>query len=155
MPEATAVIKEVKKVASGTNARGPWELNLVIDGNEEAYSTLKAEQVELANNLVGRKAKLTYEVTEKGKRLSEIAGPLDDDTPVSEPGIRAATNPNDKRGMAASTALKAAVDALSHTLGSDARAKEASERVIPLADEFFLWLTGKAGVQEPDDVPFG
>jgi hypothetical protein len=65
--------------------------------------------------------------------------------------------PSDKRGINAAVALKAAVAALSHTIKTDATPKEASERILPLAGSFNLWLSTTSGLDIGDDrfIPFG
>lgn len=155
MPELEAVIAEVKEVKTGTSVRGDWTLWHIIDGNQVKFSTFNAAHHEAASNGIGKRFKLTYEENEKGKNLKEIAGPLGaDDPPALGTGdyIRGQTAPNDKKSITASVALKAAVDTLSHTLGSDSRAKEASERVLPLAESFYGWLCGKAGIETGPEI---
>jgi len=160
MPETEVVIAEAKKLKEGSSQKGPWKLYSIVDGNGSRFSSFNDAHFELAQTLIGKRAKITYDENEKGKTVKELAGPLDNNGPDAEPKlgtgeyVRGQTAPNDKRSIAASVALKAAVDTLNHTIKTDSTPKSASERIIPLADEYFLWLSGKAGVQQESDVPW-
>jgi hypothetical protein len=158
MPEATVVIDKVVIAREGTSARGPWKLWHVFDKNETRYSTFNKDQAELAGNLVGRKAKLTFEETDKGLNLKEIAGPLKDDEPPT-PGtgnyVKGKTNPDDERSINARRALQDAVAAMTHTIPTQASPKAAWENHIgPMYEMMKLTLNEQSGVANDKDVPF-
>jgi len=158
VPETEVVIAEAKKYKEGSSAKGPWTVWHITDGNGDKFSTFSSSHFKLACDLVGQRAKITFDENDKGKTITELAGPLDNAEPKLGTGdyVRGQTAPNDKRSMAASVALKAAVDSLSHTIPTTTAAKGAHDIVVPLANSYFLWLLEKGGMSvEPDDIPFG
>lgn len=159
MPETTVMVAEVKHVKDGTSAKGPWSLYHVIDGNGEKFAAFNKGLVAIAEGLVGKKATLGYDENEKGKSLKEIhAAPEEAETPALGTGeyVVGQKAPSDKRGINAAVSLKAAVETLSHTIPTDATPKQASERILPLAGAYMLWLSIQSGMHDGDDssVPF-
>jgi hypothetical protein len=162
MPEVEVVIAEVKKVKEGTSDRGPWTLWHVLDGNSVKYATFKVSQRDLAEKLIGKRARVTYKETDKGNTIEELAGPLAEtngDSPPLGTGeyVRGQTAPSDKRSITASVALKAAVDSLpSISIEPDASPKDVAMKVEPLAEAYFAWLLKKAvdPATLSDEAPF-
>jgi RNA processing factor Prp31 len=65
--------------------------------------------------------------------------------------VKAQTAPSDKRSIAASVALKAAVDTLAHTFTAESTAKNITNKVEPLANAYLMALLAMAADPPPED----
>lgn len=67
MAEITTTVVDVKVVAEGSNARGPWTKTAVVGGDGNEYATFDGALASLAQGLVGQVAKFTFEESKRGK----------------------------------------------------------------------------------------
>ncbi len=154
---ATLLIADIAEPKTGTGKKGPWTRYALKDGNGDYYSTFQKSAFDPAYELKGKKAKVTYEVDGDFKNIVSIE-PAEEESEDVKFGdgsyVKGKENPSTQRSISAAVALQQAVASMTHTIGTSMTPKEASERVLPLASEYFRWLLQRTGLETDEDIPF-
>ncbi len=154
---ATLVIAQIPEPKTGTGKKGAWTRYAFKDGNDEFYSCFSKTVFEPAYGLKGQKAQVTYDVDGDFKNIVKIE-PAEDEAEEPKLGdgsyIKGQEHPSKQRSIHAAVALQQAVASMTHTIGTSMTPKEASERVLPLAGEYFRWLLQRTGLETDEDIPF-
>ena len=158
MPENTIKVASVVKKES-KKGKDFW---VIKDGNDDAYFAWEKDQADLAQQALdnGQAVTIVHEGGEY-KTVKEIQGPKAEPALGDGSYVKGKTNPEDKRSIAASVALKAAVDTMAHTIPTDATAKVAADKVLPLFQAYLKALEDLPRASNVDfdaetdsDVPF-
>lgn len=96
MAEIITTVEDVKVVAEGSNAYGPWTKTAVVGGDGNEYATFDGVLASKASGLKGQTAKITFESTTRGKYTNLVLKDIEavaGATPVTAPaaGSPAAT----------------------------------------------------------------
>ncbi len=153
----TAVIKVDRCEAA--DGKKPFKL---FDGNGRDYATFDTTRGTEAMAFVGKQAKITFsEKPSKDGRFTNRYLDAIEEIPTDEEHalgdgtyVKGKENPSTQRSIHASVALQQAVATLTHTVGMNATPKEVSERILPLASEYFRWLLQRTGLETDEDIPF-
>ncbi len=158
MSETATVLVDSIDEKNGVSDKGrAWTKFALKDANGEFYSTFDGSVIAPARNLIGQRVEIDYEVSGKFKNLTairEIAQPAEDPKFGDGSYVKGKENPSTQRSISAAVALQQAVGSMTHTIGTSMTPKEASERVLPLASEYFRWLLQRTGLETDEDIPF-
>jgi len=152
MSESTTILlKEVKKLKTGSNNKGQWTLYGLIDGNEEVFGTWfnDTDLYNEARRYENEKAEVEFEKTDKGRNVKSIGKPATNgDTPPLGTGeyVTGQKPPIEVRRIYASTAWNCAARMAQADLGFAA--------AHHIADQIFLDLLKKGKAIEDEDIPF-
>jgi hypothetical protein len=151
------IFVEKKVVKEGANDGRPWKRTAVKDVISDDWLSTFDEGL-AAKLEEGKRYRVEYEskpVNGRVLKTLKSVEPIEAEEPPNggEP-IRARENPSTQRSISASVALQQAVTTMSHTVGTSMTPKEASERVLPLAAEYFRWLLQRTGLETDADIPF-
>lgn len=157
MPEVTLTSPVALKL---NTKKGKPYLLVKQDGEETGYFSW--DEVE-ARYTVAKQAEdnglaltIVHDGDERFPSITELRGPVEGNGsgPKARETIHTSSG-SDLLGKAVNTALMQAVATMTHTVKTDATPKEVSERVLPLAGAYLLWLKEQNGMQvTPEDIPF-
>lgn len=152
MSTATVLIDKIAE-SSGTAKSGkPWTKWAIKDANGEYYSTFSRDVLNGAKE--GDRVEIDFDVDGKFKNLTAVR-PVEAEPKLGDGSyVKGRENPDTQRSISASVALQQAVATMAHTIGTSVTPKAASERVLPLAAEYFRWLIQRAGLESDEDIPF-
>jgi hypothetical protein len=148
MPDAQITIEKVW-TSGGEGDYGPYTKYDVQprEDKKARYVTFKDAIGQKAQANVGRKVLVTYDDAQDGKnpKLTAVSDPLDDAAPTPGSGeyVKGKEPPETRRGIAASVALKEAVNRAATTPNPEA------VDVLATAETFYEWLVSKTEPAEP------
>jgi len=160
---ATVMVKEVKRVKEGTNAKGKWTMYGLVDGNDDLFSWFNNSTLfDDAKKLEDHKAEIEFKTTDKGRNLTAIkpAEPEAAETPPLGTGeyVKGQSAPNDAKRILLCVAWERAVE-LAKIEIAHAPAREWSHALIfdmtkKYAYDVYVDLLGTSGLLGDEDFPF-